>query len=175
MRIALITTDETRYVQALFDELSIVITNNACSPVVELCKREGITCRVLSEDLYTSREEHDLAIMKVLDTVGVDKIVLGSYQRIIKSNQFIEKYKNKMLNIHLSYLPDFKGYKAWEKAFLAGVEESGYSIHLVDKEVDNGKILFQERVSIKECKSSQEVYDILVEKSCEKIISVVNK
>jgi len=166
MKIAYITTGEARFLDVIKDAVTLVITNNFHSSVVQFCKREGIRCRILDHELYASRDEHELAIKDILDKAGIDLVILGSYRRIIKNIDFLKQYSGKIINIHLSYLPEFPGERAWEKVFLAGTKESGYTLHYVDTGIDTGKIIFQERVNIEECKNSQEVYDKLVEATC---------
>ena len=77
MKLAYITTDEERYLGALLDfEISIVITNNPDSPVVEFCRDNGLNCKVIDHKNFGNRREHDAAIMRVLNGIGVDLVVL---------------------------------------------------------------------------------------------------
>ena len=176
MKLAYITTDEERYLGALLDfEISIVITNNPDSPVVEFCRDNGLNCKVIDHKNFGNRREHDAAIMRVLNGIGVDLVVLGGYRRLIKNKEFLEKYGRKMINIHNSFLPNFPGISPHEEVFSAGINKSGYTIHFVDEVMDRGEIIFQEEVDILECESAQEVYDKLVLKGCVGLRKVVEK
>jgi len=176
MKLAYITTDEERYLRALLHfEISIVITNNPDSPVVGFCEENGLNCEVIDHKNFGNRREHDAAIMRVLDGIGVDLVVLGGYRRLIKNKEFLDKYGRKMINIHNSFLPNFPGIRPHEEVFYTGINKSGYTIHFVDEVMDRGEIIFQEEVDILECESAQEVYDKLVIAGCKGLKEVVGK
>lgn len=108
-------------------------------------------------EAFVISERPEAEIKKALDSYNPDLVILADYNKIIRSPELLEKYKNKFINIHLSYLPEFPGYKAHEQAWKAKAKVSGYTLHRIVKEVDKGEILKQERVSIEDCKSAEEV------------------
>ena len=178
MRLAIITTDEDRFIEAIQNsnlniEIVIVITNKSDSKAIEITKKYGINCEIINHKDYEDRKEHDKAIMKKFNEIGVDLVILAGYQRLIKDKRFLDKYGDKMINVHNSYLPNFPGPKPHEEVFKAGVKKSGYSIHFVDSVMDRGKIILQEEVDIEESKSPQEIYDKITERACEGILRVV--
>ena len=179
MKLAYITTDEERYLRTLLDnkekglEISLVITNNPKSPVIEFCSKNKLHCKIINDKEFSSREEHDFAIMKELDEADVDLVILGGYRRLIKDEEFLMKYGRKMINIHNSFLPNFPGSRPHDEAFLSGVEKSGCTIHFVDAVMDRGDIILQEEVDISSCKNSQDVYDKLVEAGCKGILKIL--
>ena len=174
MNLAIITTDEERFIETLKDyNISIVITNKSDSRAIETANKYGIKYKVIDHNIFSNREEHDLAIMKELDRNKIDLVILAGYRRLIKNKKFLASYGNKMINVHNSFLPNFPGPKPHELAFKADVKKSGYSIHYVDAVMDRGEIILQEEVNISKCKSVQEVYDIITEKACNGILRVV--
>ncbi len=86
-----------------------------------------------------------------------DLIVLAGYMKLLKDKRYFTEFKNKILNIHPSLLPCFKGLEAQKQAFDFGVKISGCTIHYVDETLDGGKIIWQEAVFIGDCKTEDEV------------------
>ncbi len=97
-----------------------------------------------------SREKFDEEVMNTLDYFGVDLVVLGGFMRIV-GPAMVEKYKNRIINIHPSLLPKFGGtmnMSTHQAVLNAGEKETGMTIHIVDKGVDTGKILLQKKVAV---------------------------
>jgi len=166
MKLAIITTNEERFIDTLSDKVDIVITNNPDSPVIPMCLRLGIDFHVINNNDFLDRKDHDNAIKEKLDEVRVDLVILGGYRRLIKNKDFLKEYGKKMINIHNSFLPNFPGPRPHEEVFLSGIKKSGYTIHYVDSVMDRGDIIMQEEVDISQCENPQEVYDTIVEKAC---------
>lgn len=97
---------------------------------------------------HKTRESFDRAIVKLLKQEGIDFVVLAGFMRIL-SPVFVRAYKNRILNIHPSLLPAFKGAHAIREAFEYGARVSGVTVHIVDEEMDHGPILLQAAVEIK--------------------------
>ncbi len=95
--------------------------------------------------LNKSIKEYELEILEILKSHNIELIVLAGYMKMI-SKTLIDAYPNKIVNIHPSYLPDYKGVGAIENAFNDKVEYSGVSIHYIDKNMDEGVLLAQEKV-----------------------------
>ena len=177
MRIAIVTTDEHRFIEAIQNSklanIEIVIINKQPSKAIESAKKYGLNWQIINHEDFSDRKEHDKAIMKKLDEENVDLVILGGYRRLIKNKEFLDKYGDKMINVHNSYLPNFPGPRPHEEVFKAGIKMSGYSIHFIDSLMDRGEIILQEEVNIENCKNSQEVYDKITESSCNGILKVV--
>jgi phosphoribosylglycinamide formyltransferase-1 len=94
--------------------------------------------------MSTEAEEE---IVRILREVQVDFVVLAGYMRVIKE-PLLKVFPGRILNIHPSLLPTFRGLEAWRQALEAGVPEAGCTVHLVDEGVDTGKILGQSRVPV---------------------------
>uniref|UniRef100_A0A672F721 Trifunctional purine biosynthetic protein adenosine-3 n=1 Tax=Salarias fasciatus TaxID=181472 RepID=A0A672F721_SALFA len=105
--------------------------------------------RVVDHKLYGSRAEFEAAIDGVLEEFGVQLVCLAGFMRVLTGG-FVRKWtgESKLLNIHPSLLPSFKGVNAQQQALQAGVQVSGCTVHFVSEEVDAGAILVQEAVPV---------------------------
>ena len=98
---------------------------------------------------FDSREEYDEAIIEQLDKEGIEFIVLAGFMRILSAG-FVDKYYGKIVNIHPSLLPAFKGTHGIRDAFEQGADTTGVTVHFVDRDLDAGPIILQEEVKIEE-------------------------
>ena len=115
--------------------------------VLTRAKNHNIPVFLFDPNSFSSREESERLIVKTLEGLGVDAIVLAGFMRIF-TPYFIGSFKGRILNIHPSLLPAFKGAHAIRDAFEAKVKETGVTVHSVVQEVDAGPILMQEKVSV---------------------------
>ena len=135
-------------------KVEVVISNNAGAFALERAKKHGIPAECLSPKEFASREEFNEALVAKIDSYHLDLIVLAGYLVKIPA-AMIEKYRNKIINIHPSLIPKYcgKGFygKRVHKAVLEGGEkESGATVHFVDEGVDTGEIILQEKVPVLE-------------------------
>jgi phosphoribosylglycinamide formyltransferase-1 len=128
-------------------EIQVVIYNNPGAKVVDRAARFGIPTVLLNHREYASREDLDQAIVTTLRHHCVDWIVMAGWMRIV-TPVLIHAFPNRILNIHPSLLPSFKGNRAVEQALAAGVKITGCTVHLVVPEVDSGEIIMQAAVPI---------------------------
>lgn len=126
----------------------VVISNKAAVAGLEKAERAGIPTRVINHKLYKNRVEFDNAVDQVLEEFSTDIVCLAGFMRIL-SGPFVRKWNGKMLNIHPSLLPSFKGANAHEQALEAGVTVTGCTVHFVSEDVDAGQIILQEAVPVK--------------------------
>ena len=94
-----------------------------------------------------TREEHEEEILKILEKFNHDYIVLAKYMRILTPN-FVSKFKNRIINIHHSFLPAFIGAEPYVQAFKRGVKIIGATSHFVSEELDEGPIIVQETIPV---------------------------
>jgi len=94
-----------------------------------------------------TREEHEEEMIKILEKFNHDYIVLAKYMRILTPN-FVAKFKNRIINIHHSFLPAFIGAKPYSQAFKRGVKIIGATSHFVNEELDEGPIIVQEVIHV---------------------------
>lgn len=138
-------------------ELVALITENPGANAVERARKHNIPFFIFDKRKYSDRLQYDREIKAKLDELKVDLVVLAGYMRLIKDEGWLNDYAGKMINIHPSLLPAFPGAHAPQDAFNAKAKVSGYTIHFVDASLDGGPILFQEKVDVSECKSSDEI------------------
>ncbi|MBS1995139.1 MAG: phosphoribosylglycinamide formyltransferase [Cyanobacteria bacterium SZAS LIN-2] len=123
-----------------------VVCNSPDAYAVTLAKAHGLDVFVLSHK-GMSREAHEAKILEHLKSRDVEFVVLAGYMRVL-TGKFLAAFKdpagyNRVVNIHPTLLPAFKGANGYEDAFAYGVKVSGITIHLVDEQVDHGPILAQ--------------------------------
>jgi phosphoribosylglycinamide formyltransferase-1 len=139
-------------------DVKVLITDNPEAKAIDIAKTNNIPSEIINKKTIPDREQFDLEIKKTLDCYGVQLVVLAGYMRIIVSKQLLDAYKYKIINIHPSLLPQFKGSThAQHEAFHYGCKVSGLTIHFVTADVDGGPIVYQEKVDISKCKSGDEV------------------
>lgn len=128
-------------------EIVGVFSNRADAPGLAYAQAAGIPTAVRSHRDFTSREEFDAEIQAILEDWDADLVCLAGFMRIF-STGFAAKWTGRMLNIHPSLLPLFKGLKPQQQALDAGVTESGCTVHWVIPELDDGPTILQRKVPI---------------------------
>jgi phosphoribosylglycinamide formyltransferase-1 len=91
--------------------------------------------------------EGETALVKLLQDHAVEWVTLAGYMRVVKE-PLLSAFPNRVVNIHPSLLPAFKGLRAWEQALAAGVPETGCTVHFVNRDVDAGEIIARQRVPV---------------------------
>jgi phosphoribosylglycinamide formyltransferase-1 len=91
--------------------------------------------------------EGEIALLELLRKNEIEWVVLAGYMRVVKE-PLLSAFPDRIINIHPSLLPAFKGLRAWEQALLAGVPETGCTVHFVNRDIDAGKIIEQRRVPV---------------------------
>ncbi|MFH0820328.1 MAG: phosphoribosylglycinamide formyltransferase [Candidatus Peregrinibacteria bacterium] len=130
-------------------DVACLVTDKADCGAVEKANTAGILVHAIDPKGKT-REQFDREAMAILEQYGVDLIVLGGYMRIIGA-EMVQRYKNRILNVHPSLLPKFGGGMDADvhKAVLdAGEKETGMTIHLVTEQLDAGPIVLQKKVAV---------------------------
>jgi len=127
-------------------EIVLVASNHPDAPGLTLAKAEGIAT-FAHPHKGLSREAHDAVMHDALVEAGVEYVVLAGYMRIL-SDGFVSKWADRMLNIHPSLLPKYKGLDTYQRAIEAGDRVAGCSVHLVTPELDDGPVLAQTEVAI---------------------------
>lgn len=127
-------------------EVVLVASNDPAAPGLALAAAEGISTFAHPHTGMT-REAHDAGMEAAVLEAGADTIVLAGYMRIL-SDGFVERWAGRMLNIHPSLLPLYKGLDTHARAIAAGDSHTGTSVHLVTPELDAGEVLAQVRVPI---------------------------
>jgi phosphoribosylglycinamide formyltransferase-1 len=128
-------------------EIKCVISNNKEAYALKRAQKTKITFYLIDDNMYNNRREHEQQIKKIIDSYDIDLIVLAGYMKVLTSD-FVEYFKNKIINIHPSLLPAFAGLDAQRQAVDYGVKVSGCTVHFVDKGVDSGPIIKQKVVCV---------------------------
>ena len=128
-------------------EIVGVFSNKADAPGLAFARDNAIPVAALSHRDYATREAFDAEIQAILDGWNVDLVCLAGYMRIF-SQGFAAAWTGRMLNIHPSLLPLFKGLKPQQQALDAGVAESGCTVHWVVPDLDDGPAILQRQVPV---------------------------
>ncbi|WP_272152038.1 phosphoribosylglycinamide formyltransferase [Tenacibaculum aiptasiae] len=128
-------------------ELALVFTTNPDTDAFELAKKSGIKTFFLDKRSFQSHKEFEKRILTVLKKEKIDYIFLAGYGFLIRET-LLNEYKEKIVNIHPSLLPVFKGLNALQQALEYGVKIVGITTHVVDEGLDTGRILYQEAISV---------------------------
>ena len=128
-------------------EIVLVLSNQVNAFGLVRAKNAGITTAVLQHTDYQSRLEFDQAVLKAIDAQQVDLVILAGFMRIL-TPEFVSHYTGRMLNIHPSLLPRYKGLDTHQRAINAGDSEHGCSVHFVTPELDGGPVALQATVPI---------------------------
>ena len=129
-------------------EIVVVISDKADAPGLELAKERGIETLAI-ERRGRNREEHENEIIAALRERHVDLVCLAGYMRLL-SPCFVEAFRMRVLNIHPSLLPSFRGLDAQRQALEHGAKVSGCTVHFVDETLDGGPIIGQRTVPVLE-------------------------
>lgn len=164
LKIAVLVSGGGTNLQAIIDkiasgeitntEIALVFSNNRKAYALERAKMAGIPAKALSPKQFENREAFNDAVLEVIEESKADLIVLAGCLMYIPP-KLIEKYHNRIINIHPSLIPSFcgKGYyglTVHEKTLKRGVKVTGATVHFVDEVLDNGPIILQKAVMIEE-------------------------
>jgi len=128
-------------------EIRAVISNKADAYGLMRARQAGIETVVVDHTLFESRQAFDTELSRIIDRFEPGLVVLAGFMRIL-SDDFVHHYEGRMLNIHPSLLPKYKGTNTHARAIEAGDSEAGCSVHLVTAELDAGPVLLQAKVPI---------------------------
>lgn len=142
--------------------ISVVLSNKADAYGLVRAQTAGIPTHVISHKDFADRESFERAMLECLSAHPVDLICQAGFMRILTST-FISPWRGRLINIHPSLLPKFKGLHTHERAIEAGEAEAGCTIHFVNEGVDEGEIILQRSVPI----MSGDTPDILAERVLE--------
>jgi phosphoribosylglycinamide formyltransferase-1 len=137
--------------QALLDAglpVSAVIANRADAKGLELAAARGVPARAVEHRAFASREAFDAALAAEMQRFAPRLVVLAGFMRVL-TPAFVERYANRILNIHPSLLPAFPGLDTHARALAAGVKVHGCTVHFVTAELDHGPIVAQAAVRVR--------------------------
>jgi phosphoribosylglycinamide formyltransferase-1 len=133
----------------LYPARVVMVCANRDCPALEIAKKAGISRKVFRLAGFPNREARDWEMVRVLRQHGVELVVCAGYDAILE-RAFTREFAGRIINIHPSLLPEFAGtMDAVGMALNAGVSETGCTIHVVTKDVDQGPVLAQQRVEVR--------------------------
>jgi len=127
--------------------ISAVISNRPQAAGLIYAQQAGINTEVLDHKDFATRLEFDIALQECIDKYQPQLVVLAGFMRIL-SSEFVKHYKGRLINVHPSLLPKFKGLDTHKRAIEAGEKEHGVTVHFVTEDLDAGPIILQARVPI---------------------------
>ncbi|MDM7856967.1 phosphoribosylglycinamide formyltransferase [Thiopseudomonas acetoxidans] len=127
--------------------ISAVISNKADAFGLQRAARAGVPTQVLSHRDYSDRLAFDQALIQVIDQYQPDLVVLAGFMRIL-TPEFTQHYQQRLMNIHPSLLPKYKGLDTHQRVLEAGDTEHGCSVHFVTEHLDGGPVIIQASIAI---------------------------
>ena len=128
-------------------KVKIVISNNNNSSGIDKAKRKNIKTKIINQKDYESKKDFENALTNTLKNQNVDLVCLAGFMSILSKN-FLKDWNRKVINIHPSLLPSFRGKNAVKQALEQRVKTAGCSVHFVDEGIDTGEIISQEKVPV---------------------------
>jgi phosphoribosylglycinamide formyltransferase-1 len=136
--------------QALLDAhlpVRAVASNRRDARALQRARDAGVPAATFSLDCHANRTERDLVLATWLEEHGVELVVLAGYMHLL-TKPFLDRFPNRVVNVHPSLLPQFAGAHAIQDALAAGVETTGVTVHYVDEGLDTGAVIRQEPVAV---------------------------
>ena len=128
-------------------KIKSVISNNKNSSGIDKAKRKNIKTKIINQKDYESKKDFENALTNTLKNQNVDLVCLAGFMSIL-SKKFLKEWHRKVINIHPSLLPSFRGKNAVKQALEQRVKTAGCSVHFVDEGIDTGEIISQEKVPV---------------------------
>lgn len=129
--------------------LALLVCDNPDAGVIRKAKAAGVKIALVKREDFTTKSDFENAIIRHLEENKIELIALAGFMRML-SPQFVSRYPNRILNIHPTLLPSFKGEEGIKDAFDYGVKVTGVTVHFVDEEMDHGPIVLQSAVKVEE-------------------------
>ena len=156
LNIAVLASGEGTNFQVLIDlyksnkldiDINLLISNKENAGCINRAIKSEIPYFLILENMYENKEKFEADIIKILRDSNVELIVMAGWMKIVSEN-FVKTFKDRIINIHPSVLPSFKGKNPIEDALRNNSLITGCSVHFVDKDVDNGELIIQAALSI---------------------------
>jgi phosphoribosylglycinamide formyltransferase-1 len=127
--------------------LALLVCDNPKAGVLGRARRAGVKVAIVERKDFASRKDFEARIIQLLEENKIELIALAGFMRIL-SPELVSRFRNRIINIHPSLLPAFKGEHGIRDAFDYGIKVTGVTVHFVDEEMDHGPIILQAPVRI---------------------------
>ena len=171
LKIAVMITGRGSNLQALIDscaadgfsaEIALVVSNNAQAEGLGRAARAGIAALVIPHRDFAAREDFEAVIDAALAEAGVELVCLAGFMRLL-TEDFVNRWRDRLINIHPSLLPAFKGINVHERVIAAGARFSGCTAHFVRPAMDDGPIIVQSALPVRPDDSAETLAARVVE------------
>ena len=168
LKIAILASGEGSNFQELIDlsksnkfdiDIRLLITNKSEAGCLLRAKKSNISYKIIKVSDYDTNEYFEEEIINTIKKQDIELVVMAGWMKIM-SSKFVNAFKNKIINIHPSLLPSFKGNNAIKQAITSGSKITGCSVHFVEPEVDSGSLIMQAALPI----SDQDNIDSITKK-----------
>ncbi|MDP9378316.1 MAG: phosphoribosylglycinamide formyltransferase [Actinomycetota bacterium] len=164
MKLGVLASGTGTNLQAILDrvhgregvDVVAVASDQPSAKALKRARSAGVPTAVFAQDQYAARADRDRAMAEWLAERGVELVVLAGYMRLL-SPEFLERFPQRVINVHPALLPAFPGLDAVDQALAYGVKVFGATIHFVDEGVDSGAIIFQRGVELADATNADEV------------------
>ncbi len=144
-------------------EIALVLSNKPDAPGLAQAKSAGIAVAAVDQKIYAGRDEFEASMQILLDIHRIELICLAGFMRILSAS-FVNRWRGRILNIHPSLLPAFRGLDTHRRALAAGVKVHGCTVHFVEPELDAGPIVAQSAVAVREDDTPETLAERVLEK-----------
>jgi len=134
-------------------EIRAVISNNPAAVGLRRARAAGVSTEIIDHHYYAERSQFDAALMQAIERHAPRLVILAGFMRIL-GEAFIRHYEGRLLNIHPSLLPAFKGTNTHARVLAAGMAWHGASVHFVTNDLDGGPVIIQASVPVRADDSS---------------------
>lgn len=128
-------------------EIRVVLSNNPDAYALDRCRKHGISAAVIDHRPFKRREDFDRSAVAVLESSGVELVVMAGFMRVL-SSEFFRVFPRRIMNIHPALLPAFPGMHVQSQAVEYGVKFAGCTVHFADEGIDTGPIIIQSVVPV---------------------------
>lgn len=158
MNIAVLCSGNGSNFQAIVDavkggkikaKVALMVCDNAGAFALTRAQKAGVKTALIERKNFKTNKDFEAEIIKTLEKEKIGLICLAGFMRII-GPEFLQRFRNKILNIHPALLPSFKGAHGIKDALDYGVKVTGVSVHFVDDKMDHGPIILQEALEVKD-------------------------
>ena len=152
--------------------VELVLSNRPDAKGLEYASSQDIPTELVDHKNFSTKAEFEAEILQRLDNYEFDVICLAGFMRILSAD-FIENYTNRIVNIHPSLLPDYKGLDTHKRVLADGKDKSGCTVHYVVPDVDAGPIILQKEVPVLEDDTEDSLRDRILEKEHEAYVEAI--